>query len=150
LRKTLKLANGIEKEFASVLQMSVVLVAGTRPEEAAESVAFGTGDDVDVKVGNALADLVVERDEGALGSQGRLEGEGEQSGVPEEGGGEFVREFGQTGDMAAGNEKDMAGEKRAVVEEGEGVGVFKNYSRGRVPGGDLAELAGRHGRSSLR
>lgn len=106
--------------------MPFVLIAGARPEEAAETVAFRARNDVDVEVGDALADLVVERHEGSLGSEGRLHGEGEESGVTEEDGGEFVGEFGEIPDVAVRNEKNMAGEEGAVIEEGKGGRVFEN------------------------
>src|SRR4051812_15905664 len=52
-------------------------IFGPRPEESAESVLGPAGDDVNVQMGNALADTVVNGDEGSLGVEGDFDGAAE-------------------------------------------------------------------------
>jgi hypothetical protein len=62
-----------------------VLVGVTGPKEAPQSILSSPGDDVDVKVGDALADAVVDGDEGAFRPQPALNRLCEQLNVSEEG-----------------------------------------------------------------
>ena len=119
-----------------------LLVGAAGPEETAESVAAFARDDVDVKMRDALADDVVHGDEGAFCFHRLLHSAGEHLSVGEkrtdQGGGEIR----QSGVVCFRNQQDVAGEKRADVEEGDGDFVFENNLGFEFARNDFAEEAG--------
>jgi len=93
-----------------------LLVGTAGPEEAAEAVLAFAGDDVDMKMGHALADDVVDSDEAAFCFHYLLHFSGEHLNVSEK------RPITAVGDQTKWvvrlrNQQDVAGEKRANVEE---------------------------------
>ena len=102
-----------------------------RPEEAAQPVALGPRHDVDVEVGDALADDVVVGDERALGAQRHRHGRGQQLDALEER--PDVGELGQRHDVLGRHDQHVAGEQRRAVEEGDGDVVAVDDSAGASP-----------------
>ncbi len=119
-----------------------LLVGTAGPEEAAEAVLAFAGDDVDMKMGHALADDVVDSDEAAFCFHYLLHFSGEHLNVSEKradhGGGEIR----QSGVVRLRNQQDVAGEKRANVEESQGDFVFENNFGFHFARNDFAEEAG--------
>ncbi len=92
-----------------------------RPEETFQAITFISRDDVDVQVGDALADAVIDGDEGSFGFEGALDG-GFQflHGLKQRAhlGGRQIR---QGGDVCRRDQQNMAGEERTVIEERDGM-----------------------------
>jgi hypothetical protein len=119
-----------------------LLVGAARPEEAAQAVAAFARDDVDVEMRHALADDVIHGHKGAFCFHYLLHFSGEHLSVDEkradQGGGE-VR---QSGVVRFRNQQDVAGEKRANIEEGHGDFVFENNFGFQFSRNNFAEKAG--------
>ena len=122
--------------------MRFVVVAVTRPEKATEPVSPPTGDDVDVEVGDRLADGVVHGDECPLRSHGPPHC-GCDAPHPGEQRVGLLQIF-QRVDVFGGNDEHVAGEQRSGVEEPEHPGFVENHRSGSISGDDLAEEARRH------
>jgi len=118
------------------------LVGAAGPEEAAKAVAAFARDDVDVKMRDALADDVVHGDEGAFCFHYLLHFAREHLSVGEKRADQFGGEIGQSGIVRFRNEQDVAGEKRANVEKGQGDFVFENNFCFEFARSDFAEQAG--------
>lgn len=118
------------------------LVGAAGPEEAAKTVAAFAGNDVDVKMRHALADDVVHGDEGAFSFHGLLHFAGKHLSVGEKRSDQFGGEIRQSGVVRFRNQQDVAGEKRANVEEGHGDFVFENNFGFEIARNDFAEEAG--------
>ncbi len=91
---------------------------------------------MEVKVRDALADLVVHRQEAPLRPKRLLHGLGEQPGVSEERIDQMLGEVGERLVMLAWNEKDMAGKERAIVEERDAAIVLHHDLGASVAVGD--------------
>ena len=117
------------------------LVGAAGPEEAAQAVLAFAWDDVDVEVRDALADDVVDGDEGAVCLHCCLHFAGEHLSVGEKRADQGGGEIGQSGVMRFRNQQDVAGEKRADVEEGDGDFVFENNFGFHFARNDFAEKA---------
>jgi len=119
-----------------------LLVGAAGPEEAAKAVAALAGDDVDVKMRDALADNVVHGDEGAFRFHYLLHFAGKHLSVGEKRADQFGGEIRQGGVMRFRDQQDVAGEKWANVEEGHGDFVFENNFGFEFARNDFAEEAG--------
>lgn len=119
----------------------IFLVGAAGPEEAAEAVAAFARDDVDVKMRDTLADDVVHGDEGAFCFHYLLHFAREHLSVGEKRADQFGGEIGQSGVVRFRNEQNVAGEKRAHVEEGQGDFIFENNFGFEFARNDFAEEA---------
>lgn len=129
----------------SVQAVHFVLVAQSRPEEAAQTIATAPGQDVDVQVGHALADVVVDRDERAVGLHRHPYGAAEAAGGIEQRADEIDREVVEGSDVAAGYQQGVAGEHGVPIEEGERLRFIEDDVGWQPPGDDFAERARAHG-----
>ena len=118
------------------------LVGAAGPEEAPQAVLALARDDVDVKVGNTLADDVVHGDEGAFCFHYLLYFSGEHLSVGEKRADQGGGEIRQSGVMRLWNQQNVAREKRADIEERHGDFVFENNFGFHFARDDLAEKAG--------
>src|SRR4051794_2262442 len=66
-----EIGEGVAQGIARLDLLRLVLVLRARPEETAQAIFAAARHDVHVKMGNALADDVVERDERPLGAECR-------------------------------------------------------------------------------
>ena len=87
-----------------------------------------------------MADAVVDRDKGALGAHGLLDGLAEELGALKQGTGLGRRQVRKGLVMGAGDEQAMALEERTIVEEGEkmlvlGKRVFGGFARNNLTEG---------------
>lgn len=103
-----------------------VTIALSRPEEAFQSILSAAGNHVDVKMGDALADAVVDRDECAFCFHCLLDGLCQKLDLLEEPRDQIGREVGQRLVMVAWNEKTVPGEERSLVEKGDSDLVLEN------------------------
>src|SRR4051794_14449729 len=76
-----KPAQGLPQPVARLVGVRIVTVGVARPEETAQPVFAPSRDDVHVQVRNALADPVVDRDEGAFRTEALLHRAREQPSV---------------------------------------------------------------------
>ncbi len=103
-----------------------LLIGAAGPEEATQAVVAFARDDVDVKVGDALADDVVDGDKAAVRFHYFLHFSGEHLRVGEKWADQGGGEIRQSGVVHFRNQQDVAGKKWADVEEGHGNFVFEN------------------------
>lgn len=106
--------------------MLAVTVGLTRPKEAFQPIFLAPGDNVDVKMGNALADTVVDCDEGAFGPKSLFDGTRQQLDVRKQRRDESGRKIGEGGDVFFRNEQAVSWKNRAMVQEGHGEFIFKH------------------------
>ena len=138
---------GLREGVAQALGVRRLLAVGVLragPEEAAQPVALGARDDVEVQVRHRLADRVVDRDEGSLRAEAVLD----RGRDPLRGGEEAVAQPGRQVreglDVLARDEQDVALEDRPGVEEGDEVVGLEDEVAGQVAGHDPAEDAVSH------
>ncbi len=119
----------------------VVDIARAWPQEAAQPVAPPAGNHVEVHVRDALADDVVEGEEGALGGQGGPLGPGHPSPGVHKGPQLFGWKVQKGGHVPAGNHQGVAFEHRPGVQKPD-EGRFVEDHKGRpLAGHDLVEHA---------
>jgi hypothetical protein len=118
------------------------LVGATGPEKATKAVLAFARNDMDMEVRDALADDVVHGDEAAVCLHCCLHFAGEQLCVGEKRADQSGGEIRQSGVVRFRNQQDVAGEKRANVEEGDGDFVFENNFGFEFSRNDFAEQAG--------
>src|SRR5579872_1362447 len=117
-----------------------------RPEEPPEPVLAPARNDVHVHVRDALAHLVVERDERALGAERRLDRGRHPLGRREEVTHLFGRHFAQRPPVGPGYDEHVPGKDRAHVEERDDAWLVKDDVGVPAPRDDLAEgTQRRHG-----
>lgn len=110
------------------------LVSLPGPEEAFQSVFLATRDDVNVEVGNALADAVVDRHERPFGLHGPFHGLRQKPSVRKERRDQLRRQVTQGCIVSLWDQQAMAGKERAAVEEGERNLILENdAARSRSP-----------------
>lgn len=100
-----------------------------------------------VKMGHALADTVVDSNESAGGAERLFDGAAEELGARQKRPGELLGEVRQCLEMDFGHEEGMSLEEWTVIQEREKIIVFVNHCR--FDGGcrDAAKQAiGRHSR----
>jgi hypothetical protein len=117
------------------------LIGAARPEKAAQAVLAFARDDVDMEMGDALADDVVDGDEGAVCFHCCLHFSSEHLSVGEKRADQGCGEIRQSGVVSSRNQQDVAGEKRANVEEGDRDFVFENDLGFQFARSDFAEKA---------
>jgi hypothetical protein len=117
-------------------------IFATRPEETAQAIFAFSRNDVDVKVRDALADNVVDCNEGAFRLHGILHFTGELLGIGEKRTDELSREIEQRWVVGFGDQQDVARKERPHVEKGRGDLVFENDFGFNFASNNLAERAG--------
>jgi hypothetical protein len=100
-------------------RLFLAFVRVTRPKEAFQSVFAAARDNVSVQMGHALADAIVQGDEGAMSFQRRLNGPTEKLHIPEEGPDQVLGQIGQSFVMFFRNQEAMTRKNRTVIEKGE-------------------------------
>jgi len=83
----------------------LILVGLSRPEEASEAVPAPTRHNVNVQVGHALTNSVVDGNKGSLSVQSLLDGARQELDIREERGGKLGGQVGQGLIMLFGNQK---------------------------------------------
>ena len=78
-------AYGFPYSLLDLSYMVIVRIPLSGPEEASEAIPVPPGNDVDVEVRDALADAVVDGDEGAVGVQAQLNRAGQRLDIREQG-----------------------------------------------------------------
>ena len=137
----LRLAQSFANGFGDFLFHRRVEVFGSRPEKAAQTVAFAARHDVDVQMRDGLADPIVDGDEGSVGFHRRLDGAGKELHRLEKRADAFRRQIVERFDVLAGNEKQMAGKKWPVIEKRHEMRIFINNRRPKLSPDQIAELA---------
>ena len=99
------------------------------------------GDDVDVEMGDALADPVIHGDETPLRGHSLFCCPGQKTDIGEKRGDQFVREFRQGCHVHPGHEEHVPWKERPVVEERQRDVIGVNYLCLAVSVDDLAEPA---------
>jgi hypothetical protein len=97
-----------------------------RPEEAFEAITFAARHDMEMKMGDALAYVIVRADEGPFGAHGLLDRTGKHLHSREKW---FVQRFRQIGDgleMTFGNKQAVTRKERAMIQKSERVLVLEN------------------------
>src|SRR5262249_16944787 len=113
----------------------------TRPEEAAETIPASAGNHVNVKMRHALADPVVDRDERAVRVEARLHHAREKLDAGEERADESSRQIGEKRHVPPRDEKRVAVEDRAMVEEADRNLVLEHDVARRIAADDPTECA---------
>ena len=121
-----------------------VAVLGARPEEAAQPVALGARDHVEVEVRDGLADRVVDRHERPLRAEGVLDRRREPLGRREEPVALPCWEVREGLEVGARHEQDVPLEDRPGVEERHQVVGLQHEVTGHLARDDLAEHASVH------
>ncbi len=98
-------------------------------------------DNMDVKVGDALADAVVDGYEGSFRGHPLLYSQREKAGISEEMTGEILREIPQGWQVRYRHQEGVAGEEGAMVEEGQRYTIGENDLGCRLSPDDCAEFA---------
>ncbi len=121
-RNKTSIKNSLTKALAGLAILAVLVAAVgflifklAPPEKSSQSAALLAWYDVDVKMRNALAHTVVDRDERALGSKGRFDRLREQLHVREEAPKLGVRKVDDRFAVLVGNQQDVAGKERPAV-----------------------------------
>ena len=97
--------------------MFVAVVRAPRPEEAFQSVSFASRHDMDVEVGDALADAVIDRDECPFRSEGPFDGGLQLLNGLKQRADLSGRQVRQCGNVPGRYQQNMAGEERPAIEE---------------------------------
>ena len=102
---------------------------------------MAAGHDVDVQVGHALADDVVDGDKCAVGARRLLHGRRQSLCQGEEQ--PYLRhgQIGKGRDVIAGDEQHVTWEERAAIEEGDAGGIVENDVGGRRAARDRTKWA---------
>ncbi len=119
----------------------VARVLRPRPKESSQAVFAAAGHDVHVEMSNALAHLVVQRQERALRAENLLHSAAQKARGGEVRREQVVRQVGEGGDMSLGYEKRVTREEGTDVEEGKGRVVRQNDVGRPVASHDVAEDA---------
>ena len=96
---------------------------------------------MNMKMGDALADLVVDREERAIRPQSLFHCPGQQSGLRKNRLNGLRREVGQGLEMHPRDQQAVAGKERAMVEKGQNRGGLPNYRCRNGAIDDLTEKA---------
>src|SRR4029453_18411296 len=107
--------DGVQKEPLHARHLRFARVTVARPEEASEAVPAPAGNHVDVEMGHALADSVVDRDERAFGAEPRFHRARQELDVGEEGTEESGRQIDEERNVAPRDEERGAMEARASI-----------------------------------
>ena len=129
------------KRAKNSLDLARILVGMARPEKTLQSITLTPGDDVRVKMRNALADAIIDGYKNALGLHAAHYGIGEKAHVGEKRAEERIGQVHQGLEVRFDDEQAMAGKQGAVIEEGEGDFVFEDFVAGDGAANDLAERA---------
>jgi len=116
-------------------------IAAARPEEASQAVSLTARNDMDVQMGHALTDFVVDGDKGSLRVHGCLHSHAQHLHRCQETSIIARRKAGQSFDVVPRNQQHMAREQRPVIEKGHAFGILEDASGLQLPLGDLAENA---------
>jgi hypothetical protein len=111
------------------------------PEKALEPIFLSARYNVDVKMRNALADMVVDGDKGPLGLHSDFYGMGEELGIRKQGSDEIGGKIDQRLAMIFRDQKTMAGKEGPVIQKGQGQVVLKYYNRLQLFPDDSAKFA---------
>lgn len=133
--------NRTREHAAHLFHMFAVAILVPRPEESFQPVPFCSWNYVNMNVRYALADPIVDGEEGPLRFQALLDRQGEQSRIcrhlrPYLGG-----NIDQRISVGARNEQDVAGEQRSIVEKCQRLFILKHNRGGNLAAGDLAKDA---------
>src|SRR4051794_2108473 len=109
------------------------------PEEPAQPVLAIARDEVNMQMGDALADDVVQCDEGSLGFHRRADRAREELGIGEQRLDQLIRQVPDRLVVLAGDEQRVTREERPVVEEGEARLVLEDHVRLLIARDDRAE-----------
>ena len=132
-------AESLFQHGADGFHFGCVPIFAARPEESPQAVLFAAGHDVDMQMGDALADFVVDRDERSLGTQALFHGSSEEAGLGkkrlQDVGGEVCKGL----VMRSGDEQAMSGEEGPVVEKGKAQFRLPDYGGSAGTGHDFTE-----------
>ncbi len=98
---------------------------------------------MNVQMGNALADPVVDRHKGTIGFHSHFDRLRQELRILEKRFQQLFRQVRQSFVILPGNQQTMAGENGAVVQKGDGNFVFKHQTRQDITADNLTKLAGR-------
>src|SRR5262245_14139406 len=87
------------------------------PKEAFQSIFLASRDYMDMKMGDALTDTVVDGDEGTFCPESLFDGTSQQLYVPEQWCDKFCRQVTECGDVWLGNEETMSWKDRTMVQK---------------------------------
>ena len=124
-----------------VFDFLVILIGAPRPEKAFQAVSLASGDDVHVKMRNTLAHTIIDGDEGTLRLHPLHDGLGEKPDIAEDCANELVGKIEERFDVALYDKQSVAGEERAMIEEGQRNIVLKNFEAGNGAANDLTKRA---------
>jgi hypothetical protein len=119
--------------------MFAITVGLTWPKEAFQPIFFASGYYVDVKMGDALTDTVVDGDEGAFCPKSLFDGTRQQLCVPEQWREELCWQVTECGEVLFGNEQTMPWKNWTMVQKREGDLILKHRVAGHFSANDTAE-----------
>lgn len=118
-----------------------IFISPARPEKALQAVPFSSGDDVHMKMGNALAYHIIDGYEGASRLHSLHDSLGEEPDIAKDRAHDGVRQIKERLDVALDDEKRVAREERAMIQEGERNIVLENLEAGHAPAKDVTKRA---------
>jgi len=119
----------------------IVPVRSASPGKVAaeEAIVMAARYDMDMEVGHALADYIVDCHERAFATGGLSHGAGQTSREDEEWSHVGDGQIGKGRDMLPGNEQHMAGQERSSIKEGDASWIVEDDLGGRIATNDGAE-----------
>jgi hypothetical protein len=122
-----------------------ILVRLARPEEALEAILASPRHDMDVQMWNALADAIVDGDEGTVGLQALLDRSRQELRVGHQGGEQSGWQVEQRAVVSFGNQEAVSWKEGPMIEKGQRHVVLEHCVAGDLAADDPTEGAGFHG-----
>jgi hypothetical protein len=107
-------------------QFFIAFVLAAGPEESLQTVSLSAWHDMDMEMGDALADAVVGGDECALRLHSQFDSSSKHFCIREKGRYERLRQILDGFKVIPGNKQAVSGKQGAMVQEGDGVYVLEN------------------------
>jgi hypothetical protein len=111
------------------------------PEEPFQPILLAPGDNVNVQVGYALADPVIDRNEGAFRRQSFFNSSGHQFGIGEQRTNDFRRKIEHGLIVMLRNQKAVPWKERPMIKEDKRYFIFKNPVTFQFPANNPAKFA---------
>ena len=123
----LELGDGGPNRVPGRYRLLLALVFASRPEETPQAVFPAAWHDVDVQVGDALADAVVYRHENPVGPHAALNRPGKQPRTKEQRANQCRRKLLQSFVVLSGNQQAVAGKQRALIQKRQGMLILEDH-----------------------
>jgi len=127
------------KRAQGLVDLLCPFIGPAGPEEPLQSVSLAAGNDMDMKMRDALADAIIDGHEGSLGVHALHDGAGKKLDIQKERADELLGQIPERLKMALNDEQAMARKKRPVIQKCKRDIVLKNFVAGNAAADDIAE-----------